>query len=305
MKDVFKHPARILIAPAGLKGSLSAWDVATTIRDFLQMRLQERAELDVCPVADGGDDTLSVLQQADSGFVWKSASVMGPLPSMTVESRYLVHTGQKLAILEAAQAHGYRLLSAQDGLAPMEATSYGVGQLLRQVITHEPDLETIVLTLGGSASTDGGLGALQALGVQFLNAAGNLIETPISGGSLSEIAQIQWIPEWPFAGKILIATDVVNPLLGREGAAMVFAPQKGATLVQCQLLEQKLNRVSQLLSQACNVDYRALPGVGAAGGLAYSLRHLPRSGIISGKPLDCRSFATAKPHSAGRSHYHR
>lgn len=273
---------RILIAPACFKGSLGAAEVAGIAAELLQAHLPE-AELDVCPVADGGDDTLAVLALSDPGFVWRSAMVTGPLPDQTVEARYLVHPERKLAVLEAAQAHGYQLLPGGK-LCPMTATSYGVGELLK-IAAGEAGIETIVITVGGSASTDGGLGALQALGVRFVHGGGKVLEAPIGGGLLSQIHKIKppdWYELWPFTGQVLIATDVVNPLCGPEGAAQVFGPQKGATQAQCNELDTELSRLSGLLHGLSGVDYSGMPGVGAAGGLAYGLRHLPRSGIISG-----------------------
>lgn len=271
---------RVLIAPACFKGSASALEIAEWINDFLRNRLPEYVITDVCPIADGGDDTLSVLQASDSGFQLQQMQVMGPVPEMKVQAHYLVHTEKKQVIIEAAQAHGLKLLPP-DQLAPMRATSYGVGELIRQAIAHEQPHD-IIVTVGGSASTDAGIGMLQALGVQFFDAAGMLIQEPIDGHMLSGIQKINWNLDWPHAGRVLIATDVVNPLLGSEGAAAVFAPQKGANSEQCQILEAGLAHVSRLLSQIRGMDYTALPGVGAAGGLAYGLQQLPRAGIISG-----------------------
>ncbi|HEY9744888.1 MAG TPA: glycerate kinase [Oculatellaceae cyanobacterium] len=276
-----RHSPRILVAPTCLKGSLSANDAADILADFLAGYFSDHVEIDVCPVADGGDDTLAVLQEADKGYMAQSCTVMGPVSEMTVKAQYLVHPGNKLAVLEAAQAHGYRLL-VERGLAPLSATSYGVGQMLASVIQRHPDLERIVLALGGSSSTDGGLGALQALGVRFLDETGNVIAEPIGGGHLAAIREVQWLPCWPYDGELLIATDVHNPLLGENGTAAVFAPQKGATQDECRLLDQSLCRVSQFMQQACGTAYQDVPGVGAAGGLAYGLLHLPKARIVSG-----------------------
>jgi glycerate kinase len=276
-----KTPPCILIAPACLKGSLSAMKAAACIADFLKARVPDAVHLDICPIADGGDDTLDVLQFADAKFIRHQAPVTGSVPDMTVNAHYLVHPAKKLAVVEAAQAHGYQLLGPA-GLSPMRATSYGVGELLKSVIQNTPDLEQIIVTLGGSASTDGGFGALQALGVGLLDASEKRIETPVGGGMLSEIHGIQWLERWDFSGRILLATDTLNPLLGPLGTATVFAPQKGATPQQCLELEQGLSHAGQQLSRVCDTDYTDLPGTGAAGGLAYGLRHLPRCGIISG-----------------------
>lgn len=276
----------ILVAPTCFKGTMSAGEVAGVIRDFLCGYLPENlVALDVCPVADGGDDTLEVLRETDAGFRVEEAVVNGPVPGQQVVARYLLHAEKKLAVLEAAQAHGYKLLPGGQ-LAPMSATSYGVGQLLQSVLKKaEADklaLETVAVTLGGSASTDGGLGALQALGVRFLDRDRQNIHEQIGGQTLLRIGRINWLKKWMFRGKLLIATDVVNPLLGPDGCAQVFAPQKGATPEQCLLLEQGLQQVSALMKETLGVDYTDRPGAGAAGGLAWGLSHLPRSEIVSG-----------------------
>jgi glycerate kinase len=271
---------RILIAPACFKGSLPAPAVADLVRDFLQEHLPADVVLDVCPVADGGDDTLSVLQATDPGFAMRQVQVTGPIAEMRVMANYLVHGRKKLVVVEAAQAHGLKLLPA-NALAPLEATSYGVGELIQYVMTTERP-GTILVALGGSASTDGGMGALQALSGRFLNELGAAIQEPMNGRLLGKVQQIEWLPTWHFSGQVLIATDVANPLLGPEGTAMVFAPQKGATQEQCQTLEANLTHMHQLMRHVSGVDYAALPGAGAAGGLAYGLRHLPHAGIVSG-----------------------
>lgn len=269
----------ILIAPAAFKGSLSAGEVATEIADCLGEQWGEAVNLLVCPVADGGDDTLSVLQSVMSNSILKRVAVTGPIASMRVEAAYLWLPEQKMVVIEAAQAHGLKLLG--ENLAPMQATSFGVGELIRHATAHcQP--EQLIVTVGGSASTDGGLGALQALGVRFETHSGQCLESPIHGESLNLVQRIHWPADWPYSGRLLIATDVLNPLLGAEGAAAVFAPQKGASPEQCILLEAGLAHVSHLLTQLQGMDLTTLPGVGAAGGLAYGLRQLPRSSLISG-----------------------
>jgi glycerate kinase len=290
-------PHRILIAPAAFKGSLAAWDVAEIVRDFLERHSPEMFVLDVCPIADGGDNTLSVLHYAIPGFERHTTTVTGPLPTMQVQADFLIHPAQGLAVIEAAQANGLRLIPESGQRDSLAATSYGVGQLINAVLTHcqtqKLALQSLIVTLGGSASTDGGSGALQALGVQFIDKAGVPVATPLGGGLLSGLQRIEWTPQWPHNGSLLIATDVINPLLGCEGSAAVFAPQKGASSAQVTQLEAGLSHFAHLLKTTLlhnppnpppesETDYTQLPGAGAAGGLAYGLRHLPRSGIISG-----------------------
>lgn len=260
---------------------MSAADAARLMRDTLAEALPAGTLFDCCPVADGGDDTLSVLAAADSGFVWEEAAVTGPVPGMTVPARVLVHAKAHMGVIEAAQAHGLKLL---DHPSALEATSYGVGELMAHLLKTRPDLETLVVCLGGSASTDGGLGALQALGLPLLDRHGRRLDIPVSGGTLCEIAAIRPWENWQGVGSVRLVTDVLNPLLGPDGTARVFAPQKGATPAECRMLEAELARIADLMREAFGCDLSTLPGAGAAGGLAYGLRHLPRSGIVAGSP---------------------
>jgi glycerate kinase len=279
----------ILIAPACFKGSLSALEVAEVMRAFLSQRCPaERVALRLCPIADGGDDTLAVLQAADPGYKAHMLQITGPLPGMRAQAQYLVHAAEKRVLIEAAQAHGLKLLPPGKPQHPLQATSYGVGELIRHALAvYQP--ETVVVSVGGSASTDGGLGALQALGVNFMDAKGQVIQTPIGGGDLFRVQHVEWpIDEASFPWKrLMIATDVINPLCGPQGAAAVFAPQKGASVTQCEQLAAGLQHISQLMTEsgrttAGQPPLASLPGAGAAGGLAYGLRCLPRSGIVSG-----------------------
>jgi glycerate kinase len=204
---------------------------------------------------------------------------------MRVEARYLLHPEKKIAVIEAAQAHGLKLLTEAQRNA-MAATSYGVGELINAALSESKaqniPLENLIIAVGGSASTDGGFGALQALGVTFRDAHGEAITQPLSGESLATVQEIGWPGQWPYPGKITIATDVITPLLGPDGTATLFAPQKGATPADCERLEHNLTAAAQQLSTVTGKDYPNFPGVGAAGGLAYGLCHLPRSGILSG-----------------------
>lgn len=270
---------RILVAPAAFKGTLSAGEAARLLSEALGEVLADTIQLDCCPLADGGDDTLAVLAAADPDFAWETYAVCGPCPGMTAQAQALWHAGRKMAVVEAAQAHGLKLLAAPQ---PLDSTSYGVGELMRRLIAAHPDLRTLVVTLGGSASTDGGLGALQALGTRLLDAEGRQLPAPFRGGDASRVAGIELPRPWSFAGQLLVATDVVNPLLGPEGTAAVFAPQKGASPRDCRRLEADLSRIAELFASVQGVDLAMLPGMGAAGGLAFGLRQLPRSGIVSG-----------------------
>ncbi len=239
--------------------------------------LGDTMNIQLCPIADGGDDTLMVLKQNLPQASLKSAMVTGPVAGMQVQAQYLWEPATKTVIIESAQAHGLKLLGAERH--PMESTSYGVGELIREAVRQcQPD--TVVVTVGGSASTDGGLGALQALGLRCWDDQNHEIQAPLSGGDLCRIRRLDGslLSAGLVSGNVQmpalrIATDVHNPLLGPQGAATVFGPQKGASTEQCQQLEHGLTHVISLLKDCLKVDYADLPGAGAAGGLAFGLLH--------------------------------
>lgn len=278
---------RVLIAPTALKGSLGAVEVSSALQQALE-KLDSSWETVVCPLADGGDDTLAVLEVGTSRLnePWQrqTAVVMGPIPSMTVKAPWLWQPETEIAVVEAAKVHGMTCLLRETGLlAPMAATSYGVGALIKAILAHHhcPNPRQLVVGLGGSASTDGGLGALQALGATFANQSGQAIRIPLSGNTLMDVGAVDF-SSLKTIPPLTIATDVTNPLLGPQGTATIFAPQKGATSQQCEQLEAGLSHVQRVIQKATNTDYSKTPGAGAAGGLAYGLLHVPGSQIISG-----------------------
>lgn len=234
------------------------------------------------PVADGGDGMLDILSQQWPQAIRMDATVSGPLSGQRVTAPALFRQNQNQLVLESALANGLALCASQQH--PLQATSYGVGQLLSQMLQSCSEVRQVVLGLGGSASTDGGLGALQALGLQAFRQDNSLITTPIGGGALAEIHSLDWsfLGVWPQNLETVIATDVTNPLLGPQGAARVYAPQKGAHPQACDQLEAGLTHIHRLIAQAQSVDHSRTPGSGAAGGLAYGLLQLPGSRIVSG-----------------------
>ena len=291
---------RILIAPTAYKGTLSVIDVARTIAESIEQQ-QSAHLLDlVCvilPLTDGGTDTLACLLAMDeAGKRWQTHTqiVTGPLPMQKVNAMYLSgeinHLEQKRAepyfIVEAAQAHGMTNLPKSDKglpiLSPLQSTSYGVGELIQSITSNLQTSQIlekteIVMTLGGSASTDAGAGALQALGWQFYSTSG-LLSQPLGGKDLCQIDRIlppvlRVTPQsCPFS-RLSILMDVNNPLLGPLGTVSVFSPQKGAMLEEQELLEAGLKHFHSLMKKTTLLDFSEVLGVGAAGGLAYGLMH--------------------------------
>lgn len=267
----------VLIAPDKFKGSATAAEVAERVAAGLR-RAAPDVPLTVLPVADGGDGTVDAAVAA--GFDRREVGVAGPLGD-PVAASFALRGGT--AVVEMAQASGLGRLPG-GRLAPLAAGTRGTGDLVRAAL--DAGATTIVLGVGGSASTDGGSGMLAALGARFLDADGR--ELPDGGGALRELAAADLAGLDPRLAdtRVILASDVDNPLLGPRGAAAVYGPQKGADPADVQRLEAGLARLADALEAALGADAaRAVgaPGAGAAGGIGYgalaALRARRESGI--------------------------
>jgi glycerate kinase len=246
---------RVVIAPDSFKGSIAAPAAAAALAGG--WRALRPADQVLClPLADGGEGTLDVLAAAVPDARWHHARVSGPGTDL-VDACWLELPGGTGAI-ELAAASGLPLLAAAD---PLGAHTAGTGELA--ALALDAGMRRLVIALGGSASTDGGTGALAALGARFLGAGGR--ELPRGGGALAALHAVELSglrPPPPGGGRCL--TDVRAPLLGPGGAAAVFGPQKGADGGQVAVLEAGLARLATLLG-----GDPAAPGAGAAGGAGY------------------------------------
>jgi glycerate kinase len=251
----------VLIAADKFKGSLTAAEVAARVAAGLA-RAGFDGQAAAVPVADGGDGTVEAALGA--GFSPVKLAVTGPAGG-AVTARYAVRADT--AVIEAAQACGLTLLPADD-LAPLTATSRGVGELILHAVRH--GVTRIVLGVGGVATTDGGAGLVQALGGRLADDAGG--EPAPGGGGLGQVAKLDLtgLPDLS-AVEFLLASDVDNPLLGPHGAAAVYGPQKGASPAQVTLLEAGLRRWADIAEAATDGPaVRDAPGAGAAGGLGFA-----------------------------------
>ncbi|RSN65059.1 glycerate kinase [Amycolatopsis sp. WAC 04182] len=250
---------RVVIAPDKFKGSLTAVEAAEAIAHGVRDALPE-AEVSSCPVADGGEGTLDVLVAAGGRLV--ELPVRGPLDD-TVEARYVVLDGT--AYIESARACGIEFVEPSPEVA-LAAHTWGVGELLAHALDN--GARRLVLTVGGTASTDGGAGMLAALGAGVFDA----FEAPVGlgGGTLGRVALAELGPVRERLGsvEVAVATDVTNPLLGPRGAAAIFGPQKGAGPREVEQLDESLSRWAQALRNAGAPDVSDLPGAGAGGGVA-------------------------------------
>ena len=245
------------MAPDAFKGTLSANDAAQAIARAIRDATPD-ALVEVLPLADGGDGTVAAL--AAAGYEQRAIATRGPTGVPTV-ARVARRGGT--AVVEIASACGIALLGA-DRLAPMTSTSLGLGDAVCAVLDDDPD--EIVLGLGGSASTDGGTGLLVALGARLLDA--DDVPVPPGGAGLARIARLDLTGLDPRlrGRRVVVAADVRSPLLGPDGAAAAFGPQKGATPEQVVSLEDGLAAWAGVLADATGVDVRSAPGAGAAGG---------------------------------------
>jgi len=264
----------ILIAPNSMKGSLSAFDFAGTMEKAFRDCSPEFSIRKVA-VADGGDFTGEVLCRA-LGAAEVRLKVRDPL-GWEVPSKYAV-TG-KTAIIEMADASGMKLLAPAD-LDPLKSSSYGTGQLLKHAINN--GCSEILLGVGGSATVDGGSGMLEALGAQFFDKNNH----PVAGNgrNLLRIRRIQR-PRFPGKISVKVISDVKNPLLGENGAAKVFAPQKGASPGMVERLEKGLAHWGKLLERESQKELATLQGAGAAGGVALPLVAFFDAELVAGGPF--------------------
>jgi glycerate kinase len=271
---------RILIAPDKFKGSLSALEVATALGRGLRRRRGQLIDIDLCPVADGGDGTLDIAISAGFQRVW--VDVDGPTGE-SVRASYAEREG--LAIVELAEASGIRRLAGSQ-LAPLAASTFGVGQLVAAALSRGN--RTIMLAIGGSASTDGGAGLVQALGARLLNQSGMPLRR--GGGALAQIDRVELgdMQEHIDGIEFIVASDVDNPLLGPTGAAAVFGPQKGASPEHVDALEHGLSRWASIIAEATGTYATEDPGSGAAGGVGFAGIAILNATVISGADMVLR-----------------
>ncbi|MFJ5957470.1 glycerate kinase [Paenarthrobacter sp. NPDC092416] len=271
---------RILIAPDKFKGSLTAAEAASAMAEGV-LRVYPDAVTTQFPVADGGEGTLDAAIAA--GYEERNTAVVGPILH-PVGASWAIRKdafGGATAVIETAQASGLEHMEPTPENA-LRAHSYGCGQLVAAAL--DAGATEIVLGLGGSAMSDGGSGALRALGLKPLDAAGNVV--PLGGGSLAEVVALDVSELDPrlSTARFRIAVDVRNPLFGAEGAAHVFGPQKGADDPAVEKLDAGLRNWASLLREATGRDVN-VPGAGAAGGFPASFLALTDSALEGGFAL--------------------
>lgn len=279
---------KIVVAADSFKDCLDSQAVCQAIEQGIGEVLP-KAEVVCIPLADGGEGTAHVLMQAGGGERIVKL-VNGPLPDNRVKAAYVWCESDKTAIVEMAQASGLQRLKVKDR-NPLDTTTLGTGQLIQAAV--ERGAHRILLTVGGSATVDLGLGMASALGWQFLDHRGEPV-SPLTGRHLIKVHQLV-PPDNPWSVPVDVLCDVTNPVLGFHGAAHVFAPQKGASLGEVVLLEVGLTQVVSVIKDQFGIDIQGMPMGGAAGGLAAGARIFLNAKLVSGveQVLECTRFTEA------------
>lgn len=256
---------KVVIAMDSLKGSMTSLEAGTVIQEAIHM-VQKETEVVVKPLADGGEGTTEALIEGLHGERIEKI-VTGPLkdPVMAV---YGWIEESKTAIMEMASASGIVLLKEEEK-NPWEATTYGVGELIKDAVLR--GAKKIILGIGGSATNDGGIGMLKALGYEFLNQEGD----PVGEGAKA-LSQIQIVQKKKDAislehCQIEVVCDVNNPLCGKNGATYIFGPQKGVKIEERETIDRAMSHFADVTESFLGVEQREIKGAGAAGGLGFAL----------------------------------
>lgn len=289
----------MVIAPDKFKGSMTAVEAARAMAAGA-LESDPSARLELCPMADGGEGTVEAVATA-TGAEIRRAAVSGPLAGQKVDACWAflpagslsvlagdddytggLSAGAATAVIEMAQASGLSLVP-DAGRDPMVTSTIGTGQLIREAM--DAGCKQIIVGIGGSGTVDGGTGLAQALGCRFLDGEGQPLEP--GGASMEQIQSIDTSGRDPRISevKFIVASDVDNPLVGENGAARVFGPQKGATPPQVEQLERGLRRLGEVIERELGVGVLDLPGAGAAGGLGAGLVAFCGARITSGVRL--------------------
>lgn len=268
---------KILLAPDKFRGSLDAPQVCAAMAEGISMVSLE-IEVVSLPMADGGEGTLDLLLWY-SGGKKHITKVKDPLGRI-IDAEYGISSDGKTAFIEMATASGLRLLEKEER-NPLKTNTYGTGELIKIVI--ESGVENIILGIGGSATTDAGIGMAAALGWQFLDENGQFLE-PI-GENLIYIHKIKPPTSQLLVPNILVACDVTNPLYGENGAAYIYAPQKGADQLMVEDLDKGLQNIARIFKRDFCKNLAHEAGAGAAGGLGFGAMAFLNANLKEGVKL--------------------
>jgi len=256
---------KIVIAPDSFKSSLTAIEVSDALEKGVK-KAYPNAQIEKIPMADGGEGTVQCLVNATQGKIYQK-EVIGPLGEQVISS-FGVLGDQNAAAIEMASASGLPLVPPEKK-NPLITTTFGTGQLIKAALDH--GCSTMIIGIGGSATNDGGAGMVQALGAYLLD--NNEKEIGFGGSQLAKLNRIDIsnMDERISKTKILVASDVQNPLCGPTGASRIYGPQKGATEEMIVTLDNALSHFADIIKRDLGKDIKNIPGAGAAGGLGAGL----------------------------------
>ncbi len=267
---------KIVVAIDSFKGSLSSLEAGRAVRDAV-LSLEKEAEVEVCPLADGGEGTVDALY-AGLGGALVEKTVTGPL-CRPIAAKYCILSDGKTAVLEMSAAAGITLLS-RDELDPMKTTTFGVGELIADAIKR--GCTSFMIGIGGSATNDGGAGMLQALGYELLDADG--LPIPFGAAGLERLSCIKCdnaLKELSSC-RFRIACDVDNPLCGERGCSAVYGPQKGADEQNVRLMDLWLKQYAEKTKEVFPLADPDAAGAGAAGGIGFAFMAYLNATLESG-----------------------
>lgn len=256
---------KFVLAPDSFKESMTAKSAALAMEKGIK-KVFPNAKCVIVPMADGGEGTVeSLVTMSDGEIIMKE--VIGPTGEV-VTAEYGIINGGKTAVIEMASASGLELIKPKER-NPLLTTTYGTGQLIKDAL--DKGVRRFLIGIGGSATNDGGIGMLQALGVSFKDVDGE--ELPFGGGTLNQLHSIDAsrMDDRLSCIQIDVACDVNNPLIGKNGATVIFGPQKGATPEMVERLEKNLNHYAKVIKSQLGKDITYVAGAGAAGGLGAGL----------------------------------
>lgn len=279
---------RVLIAPDKFKGSLTATEAARCIERAL-LAYSPMLETDCKPVADGGEGTVNVLTAATNGQL-RTVTVNDPL-CRPVLATYGISGDEKTAFVEMAQASGLALLKPHER-NPLLTTTFGTGELIRDALKQ--GVEEVLLCIGGSATTDAGMGMAAALGYEFLDKNNQRLR-PV-GQSMYYVDRIRRASLTVDLRRVRfrVACDVENPLFGTNGAAYIYGPQKGADQKMVVELDKGLRVIANVLSRDFGIEEAEKPGSGAAGGLGFGARVFLKASFQNGFDLVAETLGMAE-----------
>ncbi len=256
---------KYVVAPDSFKESMTAKEVCNAMEKGIK-KADPAAEVIKVPMADGGEGTVDSLVDATHGQR-VIVEVTGPLGNK-ISAYYGILGNGTTAVIEMAKASGLEIVEKKK-LNPMITTTFGTGELIRDALDH--NVKEIIIGLGGSSTNDGGSGMAQALGAKLLDQ--NNHQIPFGGGNLDKLDKIDIsnLDSRLRDVKIILASDVTNPLIGKEGASRVFGPQKSATPEMVEKLENNLQHYAKIVKRDLNKDVASVSGAGAAGGLGAGL----------------------------------